>query len=303
MLIAVVVGLIGLVVLVASFRPVGSELSDFELQRRVDDGDKDALKLWRRKDLYKLVVKLQWCLTLIIVVALGVVASMAFGVPSGVALAVAIGLWHHQPARLIHRLVQPQYRKYEANLLAFVEKARPFLKTIHITSPSVRPMRRAASRQELIHMFNQSTDLTSSTERSLMAGALRLERELVKDHMTSRGLISSVAAEEMIGPLVLDDLHKTGQRSFPVRDGDVDHIVGVLHIDDLVNLNNKTSATARDLMAQTVHYIDQDSTIAEALRVLAETQAAVLVVRDKESQTMGVFCLADAMAVLGNTET
>lgn len=303
MLIAVVIGLIGLVVLVASFRPVGSELSDFELQRRVDDGDKEALKLWRRKDLYKLVVNLQWCLVLVTIVMLGVVASMAFGVPSGVALAVAIGLWHHQPARLIHRLVQPQYRKYEANLLVFVEKARPFLKTIQITSPSVRPMRRAASRQELIHMFSQSTDLTSPTERSLMAGVLRVERELVKDHMTSRGLISSVAAEEMIGPLVLDDLHKTGQRSFPVRDGDIDHIVGVLHIDDLVNLNNKTSATARDLMAQTVHYIDQDSTVAEALRVLAETQAAVLVVRDKDSQTMGVFCLADAIAVLGNAET
>lgn len=298
MLTSLIVILTLLMIVVASVLPVGSELSDFELTRRVDSGDKAALGLWRRKDLYQLVMKLQWSLQLIILVMISVLASAEFGQPLAIVLAVIIGLWHQQLARLIHRLTQPQYRKFEHKLLSFTERIRPLLKTTFVSHNRLTASRRIASRQELLHVIEQADELTSSSERSMMAGSLKFEHEIVKDHMTPRGLICSVAAEEMIGPLVLDDLHKTGQSSFVVRDGDIDHIIGTLHIHDLVNLNNKTSATARDLMTHAVNYIDQESTIAEALDALVKTQAAMLVVRSKDDQTTGLFSLADASKVL-----
>lgn len=298
MLVTIIVVLILLILIVASVRPISSQLSDFELQRRVDDGDKNALKLWRRKDLHRSVISLQLSLKLIMLVGLALLASSQLGAVWGMVLTVAVGLWHHQPARLVHGLTQPQYRKYEAKVLSLVEVLRPILATTYRLEQSANAPERIASRQELMHVITKTSDLTSIAERSLMVGALRYEQELVKDHMTTRGVISSVAAEELIGPLVLDDLHKTGQSSFPVRDGDVDHIIGILHIHDLINLNNKTSASARDLMTHSVQYIDQEATIAKALEVLAKTQAALLIATDKSKRTTGVLTLADVEKVL-----
>ena len=52
--------------------------------------------------------------------------------------------------------------------------------------------------------------------------------------MTPRGVMNTVAKEDVIGPLLLDELHKTGHSRFPVTDGDIDHIVGILHIRSLL---------------------------------------------------------------------
>ena len=61
----------------------------------------------------------------------------------------------------------------------------------------------------------------------------------IDEIMTPRSMIESVPMNELLGPLVLDDLHKKGYSRFPVIDGDIDHVVGVLRIQDLLTIDRK----------------------------------------------------------------
>lgn len=57
--------------------------------------------------------------------------------------------------------------------------------------------------------------------------------------MTPRNVLETIGKDEVIGPLMLDELHRTGHSRFPVIDGDIDHVIGVLHIKELLTLREK----------------------------------------------------------------
>ncbi len=88
--------------------------------------------------------------------------------------------------------------------------------------------RRIASREEIEHQFDQLTDLLSNDERKMLSGVMHFSDRIVKDYMTPRSVMEAVGANELLGPLVLDNLHKTGHTHFPVFEGDIDHLVGIL---------------------------------------------------------------------------
>ena len=56
--------------------------------------------------------------------------------------------------------------------------------------------------------------------------SLSFDNEKVSSVMTPRNEIKTIKKSEILGPLVLDDLHKTGHSRFPVIDGDVDNSYG-----------------------------------------------------------------------------
>jgi magnesium and cobalt transporter len=117
--------------------------------------------------------------------------------------------------------------------------------------------------------------------------------------MTPRGVIDTIGKKELLGPLVLDDLHKTGHSRFPVTDGDIDHIVGVLHIQDLLVLDaRQRSATAEKAMEPRVFYIREDQTLDHALTAFLRTRHHLFVVVNEFRETVGIVSLEDVIETL-----
>jgi magnesium and cobalt transporter len=97
---------------------------------------------------------------------------------------------------------------------------------------------------------------------------------------------------------VLDELHKTGHSRFPVIDTDIDHIVGVLHIKDLLRVGAKDSETAEQAMEKRVFYINQEQTLDHALAAFIKTRHHLFVVVNGYRETAGVLTLEDVMEAL-----
>jgi CBS domain containing-hemolysin-like protein len=117
--------------------------------------------------------------------------------------------------------------------------------------------------------------------------------------MTPRGVIDSISKKELLGPLVLDDLHKTGHSRFPVIDGDIDHVVGMLHIQDLLILDAKQrSNTVEKVMEPRVFYVREDQTLEHALTAFLRTRHHLFVVVNEFRETVGVLSLEDVIEVL-----
>lgn len=112
-------------------------------------------------------------------------------------------------------------------------------------------------------------------------------------------MIESVPMNELLGPLVLDDLHKKGYSRFPVIDGDIDHVVGMLRIQDLLTIDRKAkSHRAETVMSKDVYYIRENQTLQHALAAFLKTQHHLFIVVNEFRETVGLLSLEDVIEAL-----
>ena len=105
----------------------------------------------------------------------------------------------------------------------------------------------------------------------------------------------------MVGPLLLDELHRTGHSRFPVVDGDIDHIIGVLHTRDFMSLKEAVSAQVQTVMDPNVYYIDGAQSLEQALGAFIKTRQQVFIVVNTYRETVGMVTLDDCIeALLGH---
>lgn len=156
---------------------------------------------------------------------------------------------------------------------------------------------RLNSQQELLTLLEASDNVLSSTEKERLIASLEFDEATVADIMTPKSMIKAVEAKETLGPLVLDELHKTGYSRFPVYKKDIDHVVGVLYLHDLISVRNSTK-TASEAMQAKVFYIRSDRDLSHALHGFIKTRHHLFVVVNEYRETVGLLTLEDVLEKL-----
>ena len=111
-------------------------------------------------------------------------------------------------------------------------------------------------------------------------------------------MIDFIKQGEFLGPLVLDELHALGHSRLPVVADDLDHVVGVLHLRDLLSLDIKRSTTTDKAMEPKVYYIREDDTLEHALSAFLRTRHHLFIVINKNRETVGLLTLEDVIEAL-----
>lgn len=300
-----IITLLGGVVLliIAAMRPQRTTMSRFELERRASAKNEIAAALLRREALLGDVLSLQRIAIALLLVVETVLLVTVFGWLIGSIVAVVVALEYGAVARLgfIQSIAQKIYIKYEPSLLDFAERFPKVFSVIRSVRPDSGSDASLESREQLLHLISQSGDILTADEKHLVKHALQFDAQLVSTIMTPASMIDSIKQTELLGPLVLNDLHKTGHSRFPVTDGDLDHIVGMLHIRDLLTLDaGKRTTTVAKAMEPRVFYIHQDQTLAHALAAFLRTHHHLFVVVNEFRETVGLLSLEDVIeAMLG----
>ncbi|MGO3702151.1 MAG: CBS domain-containing protein [Candidatus Saccharimonadales bacterium] len=290
-----------LLVLMTSIHPRRSRLSEFELARRKKGEHGVEQEVLREAHYEDIAAWLRICSGLLVVaVVLLLVASLGWSI--GIIVAVVGVLEYVAIANLpfIHRWGQRLYDRYESKLLAIAATyggRLAFLRGV-ASGQTQGAVVTLDSREELTHLIEQSGRLLTKEEKQLLASGLAFGERVVADGMTPRTVIDTVEKDELLGPLILDELHKTGHSRFPVIDGDVDHVVGVLHLRDLISLKTKESARASMLMKTPVYYIKDTQTLQHALAAFLKTHHLLFVVVNEYRETVGVITLEDVLEAL-----
>jgi Mg2+/Co2+ transporter CorB len=287
-------------VAVSSVIPRRSRLSKFELSRRQQAGDKKAEETFRREEVLGDVLSVQRVLAALFLVIFVALSVVTFGWLWGIVLAAVVALEYAALARLpvVHDNSQKLYEQYEEPILKFMHDNEAVFKLFRNVSTSVSDTA-LDSREELAHLVEGSGQLLSNDEKKLMLHGLEFGSRQVSEVMTPRGVIDSIGKRELLGPLVLDTLHKTGHSRFPVTDGDIDHVVGVLHIQDLFILDGKQrSSTVEKAMEPRVFYIREDHTLEKALAAFLRTRHHLFVVVNEFRETVGLLSLEDVIEAL-----
>lgn len=289
------------VILISSMSPKRSGLSTFELSRRKDEGNKDAAYELKRETLVSDLYSLRRILLAVFLVLFVLLSVAAWGWLWGALLSLTLALSYGKLATFgpVHSLAMRLYDENEAKLMKLIEtypQAMRLLRSV-VWEEEKRTL---SSRQELEHLVKDSQGILRENDKKRIINSLHFDERTVGEVMTPRGVVSYVKKDDVIGPLMLNDLHLTGHSRFPVVDGDIDHVMGLLYTKDLVTLSNKQSKTAGEVMDNHVYYINADQTLNHALTAFLKAHHHMFIVVNEYRETAGVVTLEDVIeAFLG----
>ncbi len=271
-----------------------SSMSQYEIRRRIANGDGSALQAQRRELAYPRLVLLKQLSILFLLIILVICAVSLWSIWLGLAVTLSAFFVVMTLPRLsaIRLLSQKFYLNYEDSLISFVERSK-WLDIFYASDTTSRQV--IQSREELIDIVHTSHVLTDY-EKRLCEFSLQFKDRSIKDVMTPAKNISVIDSDESLGPLVLDSLHKTGHNYFPVILGDIHHVVGMLNINDVIDLKTHQSLVS-SAMDPRVHYVEESASLRDALKSFMADDYTVAIVRDEHKQTVGIVTLKDIIGI------
>jgi len=293
-----ILAVVGFVV-VSAMRLHTTTLSHYELERRSRQGDSRAAAALHRQRLAGDIEGLIQAKRLALFGVSFALAIVAFGWGWGTLAVILVILVQPVLSRLplAVRLGRTVYDRYEPFVLRQLEQfpwVGALLRSHHGASARIQ----AGSKEELAHIIDQAGAHLSHEQRTLLLHSLDFDGHIISEVMTPKGEIDTIDRRELLGPLVLDDLHKTGHSFFPVTNGGIDHVVGVLPIGSFLSLDSKRSITAEKAMIPYVERIKESAPLREALVRFLKTHQHLLIVENDEGETVGVVTLNDIVAML-----
>ncbi len=279
-----------------------SEYSLFELERRVAMGDKEAKKILKKEGIIDDISALRHLVTGLLLIVMSLVAVAAFGWISGVLIAILLTLIYVPLSRLeiLQGVSKKLYKYVEKPIVNFVSKFPVLVKFLcGVARNRVIANLKITSREELQYLVAESGKVLTEQEKMLIINSLSFIDLSVNDVMTPRSMLCTVNKDEFMGPVSLDELYKkTGHSHLPVIDGDIDHIIGILNLKNLLNLDTKNSSTAAQIMDKRIYYIRQDHSLEYALSAFLKTHSHLLIVINEFRETVGLLSLGDVVEEL-----
>lgn len=133
----------------------------------------------------------------------------------------------------------------------------------------------------------------SPSEIDMLSHNLSFGDKLVADALVPKRVIKMVAASDAIGPVLMDELSKSGHSRFPVYDGKHYNIVGILYLHDLVN--RKQTGKVADVMSTKLTYVHEDFTLYQALQAFLKTKRHLFLVVNSFEELVGILTIEDVL--------
>ena len=202
--------------------------------------------------------------------------------------AVRIALFCAYPLELFHRLVRPfnWLISKSANAIVRGLGIKPHEALEAHSDEELKMLVAASAKQGVLQ----------ESERVIVGNALDFADTVVRQVMVPRTEIVAVPEDLDLAGLVAM-ARQTRYSRFPVYREDLDHIVGLVHVKDLVGVDRTSHATARDLMRR-VPFIPETLRLDQALAEFRRQRSGLAIVIDEFGGTAGLVTLEDVIEQL-----
>jgi len=139
-------------------------------------------------------------------------------------------------------------------------------------------------------------------EVRLISNILGFDDKYVRDIMTSRNKIYAINCDTLIGDALTECMEEAYSR-YPVYDGDIDNIIGILHFKDLVKAYLEDPSKKVGDIVEDMMYVHPTYDISKLLRKMQFEKLHMAVVIDEYGQTDGIVTLEDIIEeIVGNIQ-
>jgi CBS domain containing-hemolysin-like protein len=162
---------------------------------------------------------------------------------------------------------------------------------------------RLFEREDLLKLIeqqqNQPDNRLSEEELEIAKRALHFSDYKVSDVLTPRKKVKAALAEDTIGPVLIDELHKNGQGYLLVRESAKGDFVGTLAFK---RLSLKSSGQVKNVMDKEVYYLHENDQLNQALHAFFKTNCPLFVVVNSSEEYVGIITIDNILRqLLGHT--
>lgn len=128
----------------------------------------------------------------------------------------------------------------------------------------------------------------TARERGVIATVMTFPERKVAEVMLPKEEITYVKEDEVLGPLTLDRLYRSGFAHFPVINQKRE-IVGLLHTTALNSLEIREASRASEILDRKICYLRDDYTLYQALAAFYRTNCYFFIVVDPFERIVGML--------------
>lgn len=236
-------------------------------------------------------------------VVLGLVAPLAFGVIAlsviGVIVLQSVRLTVHSARIAVHAAPALKwvlnYVHSPLNLLAGgVAKVRTH-----------SPHSGLYEKEDLLALLHQQKEQLDNRiaprELEILERAVAFDERQAADVYLPMSRVKMVRVDDHIGPVLLGELHDSGQTSFLVYQESPEHVVGTLFLRDAVQA--REGGRVADLIHPKLMYVHEDFTLRQVMQAFTRTSQFMVVVINSFEEAVGVITLDRLLNELLGGET
>lgn len=233
-------------------------------------------------------------------ISVGLLIIMAAGVTNWLALALALAAsWVFIASRHYHGVGSRSWRlasvlaPHISTLLSYLQ---PLLGRLALHSRRQEPHHNIFEKEDLVELLERQIykphNRLSDADLKLAAGALTFSDKKVVDIMQAATDVKFVSRYDDIGPLLMDELHQSGGRYFPVvTNAKVakSEIIGTLYLKDIIGYEGQ--GKVGDVMKHEVNYINEAYSLHQVVNAFVKTQAHIFIVTNSFEEIIGVVTI------------
>ena len=176
--------------------------------------------------------------------------------------------------RKIVRWLDPKLEKYRAH--------KPIPKPAKYTPNTL---------QDFISLLQRTPrSILSDQDRDRIAAIMSFDERTVGELMVPKSRMVFVNAKDILGPLTLDKLYKSGFTNFPVVDNH-DKVKGIIHTEALNALEIKKTDRAEKYMDRHVNHLHATDSLSLAIKEIERTNSYYFLVLDSDDSLAGFFTI------------
>jgi CBS domain containing-hemolysin-like protein len=155
-------------------------------------------------------------------------------------------------------------------------------------------------KEDLLELLEQQKDQPDNRiakhDLELLARAAKFDDRQAADITLPMSRVKLVSLTDHIGPILLGELHDSGQNSFLVYEETPDRVVGTLFLRDAVA--SKEGGQVRSLMHPRLCFVHEDFSLRQVLQAFARTGQFMVVVVNVFEEPVGVITLSHLLTQL-----
>ena len=281
--------------IVFSLKEKEVDFSEFELQRRIDAGDKRAEKMLNKKKfapVYNYFLRYFGCALMILSVVLfakvvdfyqaTLIIFVVFLVSKGI---LKSGVLSNISSKINRKTIPifggiyfAQNLRIQNRLSKMANKKQPWA---------------FYSKEELLHFLEKHRQILDKNEQKWIEKIFELKEGRALDEGISSEKMAIIHANDLLTPLIIDELFKTKQNIFPVMDSQETSVKGVIFLEDITKIDSSDSKKAQKVMREDFFSLKSDISALDAFEKMISKDKNYAILLEKNGDLAGIVNLTD----------
>lgn len=275
-----------------------------ELKRLAARGDHLAAALFRPVAYGESMRVLLWTLfglglsCGILFVTMGLIPALAFIVISwalvGMVFLLSVRLTVHSAKIAVHAAPALTW------LLRYVHRPLDTLARSVNRFREQQPHTGLYEKEDLFALLNRQKEQVDNRitheELQILERAVQFDHRQAADTLLPMDKAKMVRMDDHIGPILLKELHDSGQSSFLVYDESPEHVIGTLFLRDAIQA--KEGGRVRDLVRPRLVFVHEDFSLRQVLQAFIGTNQFMVVVINSFEEAVGIITLEHLLSEL-----